>query len=60
MLKRTVVLVQTEMAADRYRWLHLHAAQRRDVALRDTQGISAAGVNSDGPEVLSSMDRAIS
>lgn len=48
---------RAEMAADGYRWLHLRATQRGGVALRGTRGISAEGVNSEGPTVLSSIDR---
>lgn len=45
------------MAADGYQWLHLQAAQRGDIELHDTRGISAEGVNTEGPKMLSSMDR---
>lgn len=59
--KGAAVLVPAGIAADGstrgYRQLHLHATQRGDVALRGTRGISAEGVNSEGPKVLSSMDR---
>lgn len=55
--ERTADLPRVGMAADGYRWLHLRASQRGDVALRCTGGISAKGVNSGGPRVLSSMNR---
>lgn len=55
------ILVPAGVAAHgstrQYRRLHLHATQRGDAALRGTRGVSAEGVNSEGPKVLSSMDR---
>lgn len=35
-VERTAILLRAEMAADGYRWLHLRASQRGDVALRGT------------------------